>query len=218
MKNVDLVGNKYGRLVVKERYEDSIDGRGYKGRRWLCICECGNILPVLENSLKTKNTKSCGCIKKESELNPNYKHGEAKKFQESKEYNTWQRIKGRCYCKTNAKYYAYGERGIKMCDRWLNSFENFLSDMGRCPKDKYSIDRINNDGNYEPGNCKWSTIKEQAQNTRTNLYIEMDGVKLSLSQWCEKLNLKYEPTRRRITNKKMKLEDILKSNNVSVII
>lgn len=107
------------------------------------------------------------------------------------EYGIWMGIKKRCCNKNYREYYLYGGRGIKVCDRWLNSFSNFLEDMGQRPKGDYSIDRIDNNGDYEPGNCKWSTRVEQANNTRQNLIISYRGQSRTLAQWCRKLDLSY---------------------------
>ena len=100
------------------------------------------------------------------------------------EYAIWQDMRSRCYNKNNEKYRIYGARGITVCDRWNNSFEFFLNDMGSKP-DGMSIDRIDNNGNYEPNNCKWSTAKEQANNTRTNHYITIDSETKTLAQWSD---------------------------------
>ena len=113
------------------------------------------------------------------------KHGYANK---TAEYRAWGHIKSRCYNPNVYNYNNYGGRGIAMCDRWLNSFENFLLDMGDRPSAKHSIDRINSNGDYEPSNCKWSTTKEQSRNLRTNHWIKYDGERLILSDWANKLN------------------------------
>ena len=158
---------------------------------WKCKCDCGNEKWILSSKLSPfskDKTKSCGCIQKETIANINYKHGEANK---TKENRIWRHMQGRCYCKTDAKYKNYGGRGIKVCDRWLNSYQNFLEDMGRCPKG-CSIHRIENDGNYEPKNCKWADNYEQANEKTTSVFIEYDGLRLTLKQWSTKLGFKYK--------------------------
>jgi hypothetical protein len=206
MKSEDLTGLKFGRLTAISKV-DPIVRSNRKRTAWLCKCDCGNVIQTLAESLKDGNTKSCGCIQKDGTLKKNYSHGESRRI--THEYKSWQKMKSRCYCKTDAKYPRYGARGIVVCDRWLGSYESFLKDMGRRPESKWSIGRINNDGNYEPGNCRWETRSEQAQNKSTTIYIEMDGIRLNLKQWCEKLNLKYEPTRRKIRNKNKTLQDLI---------
>jgi hypothetical protein len=105
------------------------------------------------------------------------------------EYNTWHLMKKRCYNKNHPFYHAYGGRGISVCDRWINSFKNFFEDMGARPNATYSLDRIDNDGNYEPSNCKWSTRAEQINNTRSNIFLEHQGIRLTLGQWGKKLGI-----------------------------
>jgi hypothetical protein len=101
------------------------------------------------------------------------------------EYKSWAHMKARCNSETNHKYHLYGARGIKVCDRWLNNFENFLADMGQKPSPLHTIDRIDNNGNYEPSNCRWATKKEQGRNTRTNLLITHNGKTMTLIEWSE---------------------------------
>lgn len=113
-------------------------------------------------------------------------HGEARK---TKEYWIWASIKSRCYGKNQKTFSDYGGRGITVCDRWRDSYPNFLADMGRAPSPKHSIDRINNNGNYEPGNCRWATKIQQANNTRVNRMIEYRGQIKTLSEWCRELNI-----------------------------
>lgn len=122
----------------------------------------------------------------------NYKHGDAPNSGKSKEYTTWMGIKSRCYNKNVRSYKSYGGRGIHVCDRWLNSYENFLLDMGRAPSPKHSIERKNNNGNYDPDNCKWATDEEQRSNTSTLRKITFNGQTKSISQWADVLNIKYK--------------------------
>lgn len=175
---IDITGNKYGRLTV-------IQHLGVKTRRthyWRCQCECGNIIETSGDNLKKGNSKSCGCISKECSWNKT--HGMAK----TTEYAIWNSMKMRCINPNNEAYSNYGGRGIKVCERWANSFENFYQDMGKRPEGM-SIDRINVNGNYCPENCRWATIEEQSRNKRDNVYIEYKGERKILSDWANDLNM-----------------------------
>lgn len=114
------------------------------------------------------------------------------------EYEIWQAMKKRCSYKKSKHYKNYGGRGIRVCKRWLNSFENFYADMGSRPSSKYSIDRINNDGDYKPSNCRWATRKEQCNNTRQNHIITYNGVTLTMTQWARKIGLTRNVLKRRL--------------------
>lgn len=157
-KFIDLTNKIFGRLTVMEYHSKS----KYGYVLWNCQCECGNTKIVSSGHLINNQTISCGCWPKERCSKLNLTHGEALK---TKEYNSWMCMKARCANKNNARYKYYGGRGITVCGRWINSFENFLADMGRAPSSKHTLDRYpNKNGNYEPGNVRWATPKEQAQN------------------------------------------------------
>lgn len=176
----DLKGMKFGYWDVIRR-EDNRSQSSY----WLCRCECGNEKIIAANSLRLGMSKSCGCKKGTLISKNRTRHGDVN----SKEYGAWSMIKGRCYNPKNNRYKSYGARGIKMCDRWLNSYSNFLEDMGRCPSIELSLDRINNDLNYCKDNCRWATDYEQMNNTTRNTHIEYKGERLTVSQWAKKINL-----------------------------
>jgi hypothetical protein len=155
---INLSGQKFNRLTVLYRVENS----GQNRVQFLCRCDCGKEVVAISENLKNGNTKSCGCLNTETRSKLNRRHGLGK----PPEYNSWRAMKARCYRPKNNRYQHYGGRGIKVCDRWINSFENFYKDMGRKPGPAYTIDRKNVDGSYEPDNCKWATKTEQRLNVR----------------------------------------------------
>jgi hypothetical protein len=162
MKGVfsDLAGQRFGRLtaIEAERIELS-SGRKVMG--WRCACDCGAKTLVHAVHLKAGRVGSCGCLNKELTARRNRTHGRTG----TREHRIWKAMIRRCYNKNVREYRFYGARGIAVCDRWRSSFENFYADVGRCPEGK-SLDRINNDGNYEAGNCRWATPQQQARNRR----------------------------------------------------
>lgn len=183
----DLENKQFGRLIALE----------YVGeRRWRCKCECGGVAIAVSRNLLNGNTKSCGCLQREKASKTHRTHGKTN----TSEYNIWQTMKARCYVKLNANYANYGGRGIKVCDRWLESFENFLTDMGEKPEG-LSIDRVDVDGDYEPRNCRWASVGEQATNRRNNRYVEYEGRKMTISEWARELGVKPGLIKNRLDSK-----------------
>ncbi len=123
-------------------------------------------------------------------------HGMSK----SSEHTIWRKIKNRCFCVTNDSYQNYGGRGITMCQRWADSFENFYHDMGPRPSKEHSIDRIDNNGNYSPENCRWATRKEQNSNSRRNNFVEFRGERLTITEWSNRLNIHPRTIKYRLDN------------------
>lgn len=186
---IDMINRTFGRLTVV-----SFVGVEKRKRIWECVCVCGNSTKQSTEVLMGGDVRSCGCLKKEITSKIFTTHGLSK----TKEYGAWLSIKKRCYTKSTDRYYAYGARGITVCDRWLNSFENFVKDVGMAPSNKHSVDRIDVNKNYEPGNVKWSTDIEQANNKRNNHYVTFSGKTQSLSAWAKELGLPYGMIQRRL--------------------
>lgn len=183
MPNVrkNVIGNRYGRVVV---LNDAEDGKR-RHRRVFCRCDCG-VEKVLSLDGLTKGTiVSCGCRMREIASIYRKTHGK----RNTTEFNIWIGIKQRCTNSNNRMYPRYGGRGIKICDRWVNSFEDFLKDMGCRPSLSHSIDRIDNDGDYSPENCRWAIHVTQANNTSTNHMIEHNGETKSIADWARETGI-----------------------------
>lgn len=134
------------------------------GSHWLCRCDCGNIVVFTGADIKHGNNKHCGCKTHELFRAAHLTHGHTVDGKVSSEYQSWAAMISRCTYSHNKAYQHYGGRGIKVCERWLKSFENFVADMGLKPNPRLTIERIDNDGNYELSNCKWATMSEQMLN------------------------------------------------------
>mgnify|MGYP007112382901 CR=1 FL=1 len=167
---------------------------------WTCKCDCGNVVLVPSGYLPRK--KSCGCLVSEtasrtaSTGNNRRTHG----MKGTKIYHVWEVIKYRCLNENNSQWKNYGGRGITICDEWKNDFKTFYDYVSELPhygEEGYSIDRIDNDGNYEPGNCKWSTRLEQNTNKRNNIKVEYNGECRTLKEWSRDLGINYETLRNR---------------------
>lgn len=175
----DLTGKTFGRLTVIA-YAGSVQSPNGKNiPTWMVRCECGNEKIIRGVSMKSKKTISCGCARKERSLKSVTTHNMSYTYT----YRCWAEMKKRCTNRKFKYFKNYGGRGISVCDRWLESFENFLADMGPAPLGM-SIDRFpNNDGNYEPENCRWATRHQQANNTSRNTFITFRGKTLTVAQW-----------------------------------
>jgi hypothetical protein len=182
-KRAEIKGKIFGRLTVLE-YSHSKGGRA----QWICQCECGSKKIVSSRDLGYGSVKSCNCLRRDRTIETHLKHGHSRRSGYTKEFKSWEGMINRCYSPNSSAYSRYGGRGIKVCDRWLVNYENFLADMGECPKG-LTLERINNDGNYESLNCKWATRKEQAANTRKTIYYEYKGQEYMQIDFAELLDI-----------------------------
>ncbi len=169
----DLTGHRFARLVVISQAPKGSGGHS----RWNCLCDCGEALIRLGGNLRGGSAKSCGCQKRPSNNN-NRQHGQSY----TTTYASWSRMLMRCQNPNVRQYQWYGARGIKVCDRW-KTFKNFYTDMGDRPRGM-TLDRIDNDGNYEPSNCRWATNSVQHHNKRSNHLITFNGETLNLTDWA----------------------------------
>ncbi len=186
LRALDIQGQKFGRLLAIRPTGARTGGSVV----WECLCDCGATAFTSVAKLREGGTKSCGCLCREVHTT----HG----MSGSPEYRVWRSMLDRCSNPNSSRWHTHGSRGIKVCDSWSSSFDNFYKDMGSRPHDGLSLERVNNSGNYEPGNCKWGTATEQAENRRTTRLFTLDGTTQSLKAWCRALDIPYLRTYKRI--------------------
>ena len=195
---IDLTGKIFSSLTV---LKVSPTKRG-KNTEWICKCVCGKEICISGTLLTCKKQMSCGCLKLKYLSESHKKHGHASLYgmggKRKPEYMVWQGMKQRCYYDKCISYHNYGGRGIKVCKRWKDSFENFLKDMGNRPTPKHSLDRINPNKNYCKSNCRWATSKQQSINKRHSVYITINGVKKHISEWAEETKVPHARIRQRL--------------------
>lgn len=200
INSLDYIGNTYGYLSVLKVEISKKDNQSYA----VCQCVCGNIKNVLPYQLRKGAVVSCGCYKKEicknmtkptSQQNGNYIDGRSK----HPLYGTWFQMITRCENPNSKHYNRYGGRGIKVCDDWHDfwKFVEWSNSVGGRPQG-YTLDRIKNDGNYEPNNCRWANWRTQKTNTSTNVFLEYNGIRKTMIEWCEELNINYRTLNNRI--------------------
>lgn len=177
-KMIDRTGMRYGRLLVLGKGENYIRPNGqYGSTTWRCQCQCGNVVSVTSTRLATGATTSCGCWFREQLGNRRRTHGLSK----TPEYKIWKGMKNRCFNQNDPGYLKYGARGISVDPVWMD-FERFYRDMGPRPSPDYSIDRIDNNGNYEPSNCRWASRTEQMSNRQNTTWVTYQGRRMSVPE------------------------------------
>lgn len=172
----DLTGKPFGRLTVIDQAETKKSGQIY----WNCKCRCGKLATIRGSRLRAGITESCGCLAKETTRKRSVTHD----MSYGREYAIWGGIIQRCTNPNNQAFKNYGARGITICDEWRHDFMAFFNYVGKRPSPKHSIDRMNNDGNYEPGNVRWATNVEQKNNYRDNHRITLHAHTMTLAQWA----------------------------------
>lgn len=195
----DYKNHKYGRLTILKEGTSVKYGKTIM-RKVVCLCDCGNTKEIDFNSIKRGKSTSCGCYNKEQTKKNHTKHGKAMLSTGIKhpDYNIWVKLKQRCYNPKNKSYKYYGQKGIKVCDRWLHSFENFIEDLGWRPNQDYSLERIDYNKDYSPENCKWILKSEQPKNSRRVKLIKYNNQEYCLTDLCKLLHLSYSTMRHRV--------------------
>lgn len=192
-KTQNLEGQRFGRLIAVRFSGFSVRCQNFS---WICRCDCGKECIVRACNLRSGHTRSCGCLSQENKRSLHRVHG----MNGTPEYIAWQKIIDRCGNPNNPFWNRYGGRGITMFQPWRHSFEEFFKHIGRKPSPKHSIDRINNDGNYEPGNVRWATPLQQSRNRGGRVFVEYRGEKLCISEWSQKVGIKLGTLLKRIRN------------------
>lgn len=182
MKANDLIGHRYGRLTVIANAPPAPNG----GRMVTCRCECGTTKDIRPHSLRSGRTLSCGCLFRE--LRAQGVARASHRMSESSEFRVWADMRRRCRDPRNTNFPHYGGRGIYVCDRWRDSFENFFADMGKRPPGM-TLERKDNDGPYSPDNCQWATRSAQARNRRTSRMLTHEGLTMSAPDWADRVGI-----------------------------
>ena len=196
-KEVNLIGKRFGRLLVTEYLGLKKRKDGRNNKHWKCVCDCGAIVERSSAALSSGHTISCGCYRKDLMHKLYYKGGK------SKLYDVWRMMKIRCYDASSPHYNNYGGRGITICEEWLGesgyeNFRNWAESHGY--KDGLTLDRTDNNKGYEPNNCSWQTREHQSNNKRNNRFLEMNGETKTLAMWCKQYGAEYSRTRYRINH------------------
>lgn len=195
---IDLTGQRFGRLLVLSQAENRTSAGDPTGRRcWNCICDCGNKLTATTMDLRKGDVKSCGCYKHDATLERMTTHGESK----TRLYKIWKAMRRRCYDTKVKSYDRYGGRGITVCKEWDDSYEAFRDwSLAHGYDDTLSIDRIDCDGNYEPDNCRWTTMKEQSNNRKNSRFITYNGETHTIAEWSDVTGISYHTLYMRLYN------------------
>ena len=193
----DLSGNRFDMLLVLHRVENSPDGYV----QYLCLCDCGNTKVIKGHNLLNGKTHSCGCLKKKMMAEKQFIHGEAgsRHCQPNRLYRIWRGMVDRCTRPNFRQWKDYGGRGITVCNEWRNDYQNFKQwAYSNGYDDNLTIDRKNNDGNYEPSNCRWIPFEEQMNNRRTNHLLSLNGKTQSMKKWSNEIGINYGTLKSRI--------------------
>lgn len=203
---IDLTGKKFERLTVVSEGDYYISPKGAKVKRWICKCECGNTIQANTTQLRNGNVKSCGCYMREKAKKNHVVHG----MYGERLYNIYTSMIQRCENPNKADYHNYGGRGIKVCDEWKHDFQAFYDwALANGYKKGLTIDREDVDGNYEPSNCRWATMKEQNNNRRNNRLLTFNGETHTMAEWADITGIKYSVLACRILNHKWTVERAL---------
>lgn len=214
MKRIDItqhIGEKFGRLTILKEGTAVKYGKTTMRKVW-CRCDCGTEKEIDFNSIRCGRSTSCGCFNREHAKKLHTTHGKAmlETGVRHPDYCIWMKMKSRCLNPNDKSYSNYGGRGITVCDRWKESFEHFITDMGWRPNNRYSIERIDYNGDYCPENCRWVHKSEQTKNTRRVKLIDYNGSKYCLTELCKILELPYSTMRHRVYDLNIPFEEAIK--------
>lgn len=207
-QKIDITNNRFGKLVAIKEVEPRISPSGKVFRRYLCQCDCGNTTIATMEHLKSGHTKSCGCYKHEWTKQNCVKHGQTG----SRLYQIYQHMKERCYKQDNKSYHRYGGRNITICEEWLgdNGFQHFFDwAIANGYNDTLTIDRIDNDGNYEPSNCRWATREQQMNNVSYNVRLTYNGETHTIAEWSKITGIDQDTIQSRNKYHDMSIEEVL---------
>lgn len=198
-----MINIRFGKWVIIKETEKPTDYK-HRGKWFLCRCDCGTQRAVRANSLKMGQSTNCGCYHREQtskrmkENHPMYKHGQARTGKRTKEWRAWNAMIRRCKYPSMERYSRYGGRGIIICNQWLNSFEAFFNDIGSAPSKSHSIDRTDNNGNYEPRNVRWATNSEQIRNSEKTRLITFNRCTMTIGDWSKKTGINRQTIQMRL--------------------
>ena len=209
----DKTGKRYGRLTVLSYIDSSFDSNGKKRpAKWLCQCDCGNTIQSKAGNLTSGNTTSCGCLGDECRQTNTKTHG----MRKHPLYAVYRTMRDRCTNKSNSSYSRYGGRGITVCDRWKECFENFYEDMGHSWVQGLTLERLDNNLGYSLENCKWASRKEQARNRNSNRIINTAHGRMTVAEASEKYNIKQRTISMRIAYGWKEEDLLIPTNSIKV--